>query len=300
MIALAASLSVAATFGAEDSKGAERTKAAFATATAVNGIAVDAHARGRLVAGGDGAHDTEHGSLHFSHPLIAESPSPDTKIRVDYFYANAPAEEENPAADRQTLRLEAEWAFAPWLSVEIDAPYTFLNPAGASAVDGVDTVEIGLKYANFTFADQGLLVGGGVEFGLPTGDEEKAIGSNHTLEVEPFIDIGWKHDQLEVVGFLSFGFPINDNGDDEADFELGWNASALLHLTDRVQAIVEFNGQQVFGGEEGGFNAVYVTPGIKFAPLDDANLIIGVGVSLPLTDDKDFYAMPVVSVFYHF
>ena len=31
--------------------------------------------------------------LHFSHPLISESPSPDTKIRLDYFFLDEIEEE---------------------------------------------------------------------------------------------------------------------------------------------------------------------------------------------------------------
>lgn len=63
---------------------------------------------------------------------------------------------------------------------------------------------------------------------------------------------------------------------------------------------MEFDGGHVFGGEEDGFDVVNITPGIKVQPFDDPNLMVGVGVSLPLTDDKEFHAMPIVSVFYHF
>ena len=39
----------------------------------------------------DDPSDTQ-ASLHFSHPLIAESPSPDTKVRLDYFFLNVDGE----------------------------------------------------------------------------------------------------------------------------------------------------------------------------------------------------------------
>ena len=30
--------------------------------------------------------------------------------------------------DIHTIHLETEYAFAPWVSVEVDTPYTFLDP----------------------------------------------------------------------------------------------------------------------------------------------------------------------------
>ncbi len=243
--------------------------------------------------------DSTHGDapLHFSHPLIAESPSPDTKLRFDYFYANETGEEK---AKRHTLRLEGEYAFARWISAEVDAPYTFLDPDEGSSVDDFGDVEVGLKLANFYFEERGLLLGGGIEFGLPTGNGSKGIGSNHVLEIEPFLDFGYKVSKLEAVGFLSFGIPTNTNGEDLADVELGWNLSLLYHATPKLEAILEFDGENVFGGEEDGETILNVTPGIKFAPFEEQRLMLGAGVSLPLTNDKSFHVQPVVSVFYHF
>ena len=56
------------------------------------------------------AHDHYgHSRLHFAHPLVAESPTPDTKVRFEYIYARETEEED---ANRHTLGLEAEYAFA--------------------------------------------------------------------------------------------------------------------------------------------------------------------------------------------
>lgn len=85
-----------------------------------------------------------------------------------------------------------------------------------------------------------------------------------------------------------------------ADLGLGWNLSVLYHLTPQVETLVEFDGEHVFGGKEDGVDVINVTPGFKFQPFDAPNLLVGVGVSLPLTDDKAFHAMPILSVFYHF
>jgi hypothetical protein len=215
--------------------------------------------------------------LHFEHPLVSESPSPDTKLRLDYAYA-----------------------FAPWGSFEVDLPYTFVRPDGGPTVSHLDTVEVGVKLASFALAEQGLLLGGGLELGLPTGDGGKDIGSNHLLEIEPFLDVGWRWRRLQVVAFLAFGIPTNENDEDEADLELGWTVSLLYRPTSRLEALLEFDGGEVFGGEEDGHTLANVTPGLKWRVLQDRNLKIGAGVSLPITDEREFEVRPLFSIFYHF
>jgi hypothetical protein len=103
-----------------------------------------------------------------------------------------------------------------------------------------------------------------------------------------------------VTGLLSAGIPMNENGDNEADVELGWNASLLYHLNSQVELLLEVNGERVFGGEERGHSTAVVAPGLKLALTRDRNLKLGVGVGLPISDDKDFHALALFSVFYHF
>ncbi len=239
----------------------------------------------------------EHAPLHFSHPLIAESPSPDTKLRFDYIYRRETGEQK---AYRHTLRFEGEYAFRPWLSAEIDVPYTFRNPDDGPARRSFDTVELALKLASFVLAERGVLLGGGLELGLPTGDDSKEIGSDEILEVEPFLDFGYRYRQLETVGFLRFGIPTNASGGEEPDLELGWNFSFLYHLTPRIEGLLEFDAEHVFGGEEDGKTVVNITPGLKLAPFALRNLEIGAGASLPITSDEEFDVRAIFSIFYHF
>jgi hypothetical protein len=241
--------------------------------------------------------DSPNDHLHFSHPLFAESPSPDTKIRTDYIFRNEAGEEK---AETHTAQLEVEYAFRPWISVETNIPFTFRNADDGGNKRNLDTIEIGVKLATSAFADHGLLLGGGIELGLPTGDSSKGIGSSHILEVEPFLDFGFKRQDLEIVGFLSPAVPTNKNGEDEADVELGWSLSMLYHLHRRVQVILEFDGERAFGGEESGHATANISPGLKIVPTANQNLAIGAGVSLPISDDEDFDVRTILSVFYHF
>ena len=62
-----------------------------------------------------------HQGLHFSHPLIAESVSPDTKVRIDYDFADL-----GPDASAHTLGLELEYAFHRAFSIEAGIPFARL------------------------------------------------------------------------------------------------------------------------------------------------------------------------------
>jgi len=242
-------------------------------------------------------HDGDEHGLHFSHPLIAESPTPDTKIRLDYFYANTSGE---MSGNLHTARLEGEYAFSRSLSVEIDAPFSVFRPDGGPTFANTDNVDIALKYANFTFEKHGVVLGGGLEFGLPTGDDARGIGSNNVLEISPFLDAGLKVDRFEFVAFATFSAPLNDRGGENTDLELGWNFSTLYHFNERIEGILELDGVEVFGGERDGTTIVNLTPGVKVAPFKSHKFKVGLGVSVPLTSDQEFHTMTVLSLFRHF
>ncbi len=253
---------------------------------------------GLLLKPGASQADPDHSEeLHFSHPLFGESPSPDTKVRVDYFRKN---ETRETTGESHTARFEAEYALRRWVSIEADIPYTVRDPDHESKERHLDTAGIAVKLASSAFSEHGLLLGGGLELGLPTGNDSREIGSSHIVEVEPFLNFGIKRGQLEVTGAVSAGIPMNKNGDDEADVEFGWNASFLYHLNSRTELLLEFNGERVSGGEESGHSPAVIAPGLKFAPTRDQNLKIGVGVGLPISNDKDFHALALFSVYYHF
>jgi len=241
--------------------------------------------------------------LHFSHPLISESPSPDTKIRLDYFFMDIEvegAEEEGGGFKEHTIRLEAEYAFSRNISIEIDAPYTFINPDEGTGVDHFNNIEVGLKLATYIFEQYGLLLGGGIEFGIPTGDDQKGIGSDHILEIEPFLSMGYKYQNFEIVSFVSLGFPVNqDDGEDESD-EFGYNVSLLYHLTNGIEALLEIDGEVALNGEEDGESILNIDPGIKILPFNNKDIHIGFGAGFPLTEDEAFEYRLIGSLIYHF
>lgn len=236
-----------------------------------------------------------HCPLHFEHPLVAESPSPDTKLRSDYRYFD------RDTATEHTVFFEGEYAFNCNVSIGVEVPYTFLDPDTDGSKSNLNNTEIFLKTASYRFADRGWLLGGGLELGLPTGDDAKGIGSNNELEVEPFLSAGYKRGRFESVAFLTFGIPANQDPEeaDEVDLELGWNVSLIYHHTSRFLTLVELDGETIAAGDADE-TVLNVSPGIKYRPFPDEPLSLGLGIGFPVTDDEAFDTRVFASAFYHF
>ncbi|RMH20562.1 MAG: transporter, partial [Gemmatimonadetes bacterium] len=221
-----------------------------------------------------------HHHIHFSHPIFTESVSPDDKVRLDW--AGTFAEDE----DEHEIEFEGEYTFADWFSIEVAAPYAFVSETGEETENAFGNLEVALKFANYAFEDRGVLLGYGVEFGLPTGDPDKGIGDDHIVEIEPFFNIGIKTGDLELVGWTRFGIPTNQDEGEEVETEFHYDAAALYHFNRRLQGLLELNGDVGLSGEEAGEGTVSLGPGVKFAPFFDNAFMVGIGASFPLDDSE--------------
>ena len=219
-------------------------------------------------------------------------------MRLDYELLDG--SEDDVGFTQSTVRLEAEYAIHPSFSVEIDVPFTTLNPDIAASESNLGDIELGLNFANFAFEQYGLLLGYGVEAGLPTGDDAKGIGSDNIIELEPFFNIALKRRELELVAFGKFGIPFNQGEGQEVETELAYNFSALYHFGPRVQGLLELDGETVLSGDESGASVLNLSPGVKVRPLQIRNLIIGASAGIPVTDLEEFDVRGIVSAFWHF
>ena len=193
-----------------------------------------------------------------------------------------------------------EYAFHRAFSIEAGIPFARLDLDDEPGTSRLGNAEVALKFANFAFEDKGVLLGYGVEFGLPTGSDDAGIGSDHIVELEPFFNIGFTQGDWELVAFTTFGIPINHEEAEEVETELITNFSTLYHVNSRLQLLLEFDGESVLSGEESGEQTWHLTPGVKFAPVGGSRLFLGVGVRLPLTDKQEFDTQALVSLFYHY
>jgi hypothetical protein len=238
-------------------------------------------------------HDEE---LHFSHPLITESPSPDTKVRFDYFYRRHRADR----TSEHSPRVEFEYAFRPTFSVEVNMPYRFRNVDTEPRIGHTDGMDVALKFANPVFKDQHVLLVYGVEFGLPTGSDSKGIGSSHIFEIAPFFGAGLKREKVEVVAFSSVHVPTHKRVGDEDATTLGYQLSLLFKPAPSIEPMIELDGQTGLGSLVRGNTVVNISPGVKFRPPHSEHWQVGAGIGFPVTGRKEFDMRVVVSAFYHF
>jgi hypothetical protein len=247
----------------------------------------------------EGSHSHEEG-LHFVHPLFAESVSPDTKVRLDYLFQDPGSESE--------AELEGEYAFHRSFSVEAGV---HLEPSTAQ----LGETHLLFKFANYAFEDRGVLLGYGISFGLPTGSghahaaegdrrheegEEHAHAEEDIYEIEPFLNAGVMMGNLELVGWTLFGIPTNQALQENVETRLSYSVSALYHVTPRIQTLLELDGAGGLSGAATERRVTNLAPGIKVRPLAGSNLSVGLGVSVPLSEDREFDTRLLLSTFYHF
>lgn len=285
---------------------------------------------------GHGGHS--HEGLHFTHPILTESVTPDTKIRFDHQYFDFPH-----GGPEHSAVFEAEYAFAPSASVEVGVPYSYSATAFGNS-------SVMLKLANRAFEQAGVLLGYGLQLRLPTNGAPEEEGHDdeheHTAvrigsqgapapsplraslgdggipaprfhggtsveaslgteawEVAPFLNVGFQRGGWELAGWAFFGVPFSQAEDAEPSAELRWNLSTLYHASPRVDALVELDGSGGISGEPVGEDVVHLSPGLRFRVLSDRPLVLGTSVGFPVAsgaEEDPFDVRWVTSLFWHF
>jgi hypothetical protein len=197
------------------------------------------------------------------------------------------------------MRLEGEYAFTPSVSIEANIPVTSRRESGTS-VNSVGSGEIALKLANYGLADRGFLFGGGLALGVPTGNDRKAIGSGHIYELEPYVDMGYKRGEAELVSFLSYSTTVHRHVDEENEEEVALALSGLYHVAERVETLVEFQTIRSVNGEESGRQTAAVGAGVKYHIGRIHHLVVGIGGRVPITHDRESDAEVLLSALWHF
>jgi len=240
--------------------------------------------------------DHEHDHLHFSHPLVTESPSPDTKFRLDYIGARTSSP---TGIHENTFRLEGEYSFNQSVSLAIVTPFISRTAPAAERASGLGNIELSLKAASLAFGDRGLLLGGGLSAALPTGSDRKGIGSAHIIELEPFVDAGYKRNALELVGLATLSSTFRRRAGEEAERNLTFDFSTLYRIQSRLEGLIEVTTARALIGPESGIQQTFVAPGVKVYPFTNRKIMFGASVELGTGVVHDTRAL-LLSGFYHF
>jgi hypothetical protein len=240
--------------------------------------------------------DHDHDHFHFSHPLVTESPSPDTKVRIDYLGVRTSG---STGVHENVFRLEGEYAFNHAISLAIVTPFISITEPAAERASGLGNIEVSLKAASLAFGERGFLLGGGLSVALPTGSDVKGIGSAHIVELEPFLDAGYKRDALELVGFAILSSTFRRRAGDQAERNLNFDFSTLYQIQSRLEGLIEVTTTRALIGAESGSQQTFIAPGFKVYPFTNRQLMFGASVEIGTGVTHETHAL-LVSGFYHF
>jgi len=233
--------------------------------------------------------------IEFSHPLVTESISPDTKIRTTFLYTKV-----NDNMSSQTYDLELEYAPVPSFSLHLDLPYTAVKSTGNHSLSNLDEIELTLKFANFAFESHKVVLGYGISFGLPTGDQTKGIGNDHIWDINPFFNYGIMWKRWEWTAYFIFNIPSNQNTNENIQTSLASRLTALYHINSRWEVLLEAGNASQIGHFIKDGNSYDLTEGIKFRPDPVKPWIIALGVRHPVIKNTEIKLQGIISIFYHF
>lgn len=225
----------------------------------------------------DSAHDKK---LYFSTPFRAINPMPENELRLDYQFEKGSEGVENE------IEAEVEYKITDELEVEIEVPYKFVNPNDGDSENAFGNLEVGVQVANYAFAEHNLLLSYGAAFSLPTGDEDKGIGSDTIVKFEPYYSFGYMLGETQLILSSKFEIPLNADEDEDDSVELAFNASASREICAETRFFLELDGDVPLGGDERGVTVVNLNPGVKYELFDE--FYLGAMLGFPLTDNKDF------------
>lgn len=228
--------------------------------------------------------------VSLSTPIVTQNPSIKTKIKAAY--VNSKSYDGTYDKDKNKLKLELEYKVNKHVGLNFQLPYTSLEKTKRKTgktedYDNVDNLELTLKFANHAYGDKGMVIGYGLGLGLPTGDDNKSIGSDHDFRIKPYVSVGKAYDKVEIIAHTNLVFNQNGNSTD-VDNSIEYNLSVLYKFSTTVSALVEFNGDSQIEGDK--HTVINVSPGIKFTgdKHNSPYWEVALGTSFPLTDDEHF------------
>lgn len=241
-------------------------------------------------------HETTKGM--FIDPLITEHAFVDRKVRWDF----AGRRLRNDEGEVYENSLIFEYAFTDWFALELDQPFLVTSPPEVESVAGLGDLKLAAKFQVTKAADSGgLILATGVEFSLPSGEEE--VGAGEDYVVAPLAALDWAMGsglvKLQSQAELEFVF-AREGGDGEFE-AIEWNTALSLFASDYVVPLLEFNTEFEALQEEMSESILALTPGVVVSLKDVAgrSFDIAAGAQIFFGSDREESAALLVSLRHH-
>ncbi len=185
-----------------------------------------------------------------------------------------------------TARLAGEYAFARWISIFGQIPYTRKMDSNDGVREHLDIASLGTRLG--TRLGRTFYPAAAFEIGFATGNEDRGIGHKRLGFLEPRIGLIWaphRFDWFYAATALRFNSQTNSRlrtTDPEEKFERAWiwEVEAGFRPDDVLDIFVEFQRKSVNEPEERALNTTVVAPGLRFRPARFFDFAVSVPLSV--------------------
>jgi hypothetical protein len=183
----------------------------------------------------------------------------------------------------------------------MSVPYSFLNPNVGQNRNGFGDLSFGVQW--LAFNGEYAQLSAGLSISTPTGDSEKGFGEGNA-SVEPILL--WYYDLGEGNGLqtqFSIKSPLSvREPENEFSYNIGYSHTLASTKDCRyfrwLTPLIELNGSTLLNGPDYGRTVVDLTPGVRWFVGEENQM--GVGMSFPITGDRNERYAVIVSYIAHF
>lgn len=224
-------------------------------------------------------------NISFFYPLATRRPIIERELEVQLVHSKG-------LEGRETAALLAlEWPVLPRLQLEVEIPFTILDPDAGKVVAGFGDIELQAKLQVFKSVQYRALVAFGLEMKLPAGSRARGLGGEHAIE--PFLTAGIALGPFDLIGEVAYEWILN--GDDRpreqeftARLALGYPVSRWFTPLLELLTLTRTRGPAGEAEESTLLHKmrVYLVPGINIRPRP--GMTLRAGFQVPVTTAKDF------------
>lgn len=219
--------------------------------------------------------DWPQGELNFRRPQITSKAFPENEaVLIPTYTSDKNSSTVTKMVYEKRMGRKGQW--------EVAVP--FASESGPASTRGIGDIEVSVKYVLAHRPASQLIVSGGLETALPTGESEIGIG-NGTWKLAPFLAAGKGFDAFYLQSSVKYEAPLQS---DEGESELLYNLAFTLPLTKEKKGLIpmlEFNG---ITGTETGKTELFITPQLYLGLVRRGHIAFSLGSQIPVSRERPF------------